>query len=111
MFSSSGPAGVFALYVMPGMNLFRVFVNEFVMVTTEIQTGVNNLPDYYLVGFYHRLGHLGLPRPNEPHDPAISRTWARRICIVRIVVSPRILGDFNESPKRCCSLGVLTCRK
>jgi hypothetical protein len=37
MFSSSGPAGVFGLYVMPGMNLFRVFVNEFVMVTTEIQ--------------------------------------------------------------------------
>lgn len=30
MFSSSGPAGVFALYATPGMNLARVFMNEFV---------------------------------------------------------------------------------
>lgn len=30
MFSSSGPAGVFGLYVAPGTNLGRVFLNEFV---------------------------------------------------------------------------------
>ncbi|KAG1719145.1 aquaporin-like protein [Suillus lakei] len=30
MFSSSGPAGVFGLYVAPGTNLARVFLNEFV---------------------------------------------------------------------------------
>ncbi|KAG2147571.1 aquaporin-like protein [Suillus clintonianus] len=29
MFSSSGPAGVFGLYVSPGTNLARVFLNEF----------------------------------------------------------------------------------
>ncbi|KAG1835031.1 aquaporin-like protein [Suillus variegatus] len=30
MFSSAGPAGVFGLYVAPGTNLARVFMNEFV---------------------------------------------------------------------------------
>lgn len=30
MFSSGGPAGVFGLYVAPGTNLARVFMNEFV---------------------------------------------------------------------------------
>ncbi|KAG0706809.1 aquaporin-like protein [Suillus ampliporus] len=30
MFSSTGPAGVFGLYVAPGTNLHRVFLNEFV---------------------------------------------------------------------------------
>ncbi|KIJ14327.1 hypothetical protein PAXINDRAFT_116460 [Paxillus involutus ATCC 200175] len=30
MFSPSGPAGVFALYVLPGTNLHRVLMNEFV---------------------------------------------------------------------------------
>ncbi|KIJ62804.1 hypothetical protein HYDPIDRAFT_93618 [Hydnomerulius pinastri MD-312] len=30
MFSPSGPAGAFALYVMPGTNLHRVLMNEFV---------------------------------------------------------------------------------
>lgn len=33
MFSSSGPAGVFGLYATPGMNLGRVFLNEFVTVS------------------------------------------------------------------------------
>jgi hypothetical protein len=33
MFSSSGPAGVFGLYVAPGTNLGRVFLNEFVTVS------------------------------------------------------------------------------
>jgi hypothetical protein len=37
MFSSSGPGGVFGLYVMPGTNLHRVLLNEFVMVINEIQ--------------------------------------------------------------------------
>ncbi|KIK83040.1 hypothetical protein PAXRUDRAFT_153320 [Paxillus rubicundulus Ve08.2h10] len=30
MFSPSGPAGIFALYVLPGTNLHRVLMNEFV---------------------------------------------------------------------------------
>jgi hypothetical protein len=33
MFSPSGPAGVFALYVLPGTNLHRVLMNEFVTVS------------------------------------------------------------------------------
>jgi hypothetical protein len=36
MFSSSGPAGVFGLYVAPGTNLARVFLNEFVTVNILI---------------------------------------------------------------------------
>lgn len=36
MFSSAGPAGVFGLYVAPGTNLARVFMNEFVTVNILI---------------------------------------------------------------------------
>jgi hypothetical protein len=36
MFSSSGPAGVFGLYVAPGTNLARVLMNEFVTVNILI---------------------------------------------------------------------------
>lgn len=32
LFTPNGPAGVFALYVAPGSNLGRVFLNEFVCV-------------------------------------------------------------------------------
>ena len=32
MFTPNGPAGAFALYVMPGSNLGRVFLNEFTCV-------------------------------------------------------------------------------
>ena len=32
MFTPNGPAGAFALYVSPGSNLGRVFLNEFVAV-------------------------------------------------------------------------------
>ena len=32
MFTPNGPAGAFALYVSPGSNLGRVFLNEFVCV-------------------------------------------------------------------------------
>ena len=33
MFTPDGPAGIFALYVMPGTNLHRVLLNEFVVVS------------------------------------------------------------------------------
>ena len=37
MFTPSGPAGVFAVYVTPGANLGRVFLNEFVCVRTPLR--------------------------------------------------------------------------
>lgn len=38
MFTANGPAGVFALYVPPGTNLGRVFLNEFVCVRPPSST-------------------------------------------------------------------------
>lgn len=34
MFTPQGPAGIFALYLLPGSNLGQVFLNEFVCVRT-----------------------------------------------------------------------------
>jgi hypothetical protein len=39
MFSNSGPAGAFGLYVAADAYLPRVLLNEFVTVTTEIRSG------------------------------------------------------------------------
>lgn len=36
MFTPSGPAGIFALYAPAGYNLGRIFLNEFVCVSTDV---------------------------------------------------------------------------
>lgn len=38
MFTNVGPAGIFALYVLPGTNLHRVLLNEFVTVRASFSS-------------------------------------------------------------------------
>lgn len=61
MFSSSGPAGVFAFYVSPDANLMRALLNEFVTVTTGILSEYTTCLTINFAGLRHRPGHLRLP--------------------------------------------------
>ena len=69
MFTPNGPAGIFAVYVTPGLNLGRVFLNEFIVVRPFIRhrpsTLIWSLNHPILVtGLHDRPRHLGLHRPD-----------------------------------------------
>lgn len=53
-FTPNGPAGIFALYAMPGSHLGRVFLNEFVTVCASLQ--LRNMLKLITVHSGHFLG-------------------------------------------------------
>ena len=54
LFTPSGPAGVFAIYLAPGTSLWRVFLNEFVCVSSF---------------------HIHLPRHRRGNSPAMHKDF------------------------------------
>lgn len=57
-FTPNGPAGIFALYLLPGQSLGRVFLNEFVNVRWNL-TSPNTSPDSKLTGCLRRIIYMG----------------------------------------------------
>lgn len=63
MFTPEGPAGIFALYLLPGTNKYRVLLNEFITVSISC-TLLSSSFDDEGKGHFSWSYDMRMPRPN-----------------------------------------------
>jgi hypothetical protein len=81
-FTPMGPAGIFGLYIPPGVSIGRVFLNEFVTVSYALTFSTSMLKHTY-IGHLPRPRNLGSDRPYKCSSPTCCGPMGSQLCIVR----------------------------